>query len=108
MVYDAHEYFTELEEVITRPFVHKVWSKVESYCVPRIKHFYTISDGYAELFRKAYNKHFEVIRNVPVKRDLPIAQTSEKFIIYQGALNIGRGLEESLLAMKNIDGMNSM
>lgn len=103
LVYDAHEYFTELEEVITRPFVHKVWSRVEQFCIPRIKYCYTISQGYANLFKEAYTTEFEVIRNVPKRRELEANKTDKPFIIYQGALNVGRGLEESIMAMREID-----
>lgn len=103
IIYDSHEYFTELEEVITRPFVYKIWSIIERAIVPKLKHCYTISSGYAGLFKTAYDGNFEVIRNVPLKREIQYSKPPSPFIIYQGALNIGRGLEESILAMREID-----
>lgn len=103
-VFDSHEYFSELEEVVTRPFVHKVWQWVEGFVMKRFDAAYTISDGYAQLFRERYGATFQVIRNVPFRRALtPVSP--EPYVIYQGALNVGRGLEESIRAMKEIDGL---
>jgi hypothetical protein len=34
-IYDAHELFTEMKEVITRPRVKIVWMRVERYAVPQ-------------------------------------------------------------------------
>lgn len=107
--FDAHEYFSELEEVVTRPFVKAVWSRIEHFIVSRAKHAYTISSGYAKRFEAQYNTPFKVIRNIPRLGDEatiePAISTDEKIIIYQGALNIGRGLEESILAMQHLNGM---
>lgn len=100
-VYDAHEYFSELEEVVTRPFVHFVWQKVEAFIMRNYNAAYTISEGYSRLFKERYNAELSVVRNVPVLRNDPTAET-KPIVIYQGALNVGRGLEQSILAMKHI------
>jgi len=106
LTYDAHEYFSELEEVVNRPLVHFIWQKVESVAMRTANAYYTISEGYAGLFHSRYNQIFKVVRNVPRLSVEQIVQTSEKpFIIYQGALNVGRGLEESVLAMHHISGL---
>ena len=36
-IYDAHEYFTELKEVRTRPVVKSVWTSIERFAVPKIQ-----------------------------------------------------------------------
>src|SRR5262245_47943057 len=41
IVYDAHEYFTEVPEVIDRPAVKKVWEKVAAFTIPKVSHAYT-------------------------------------------------------------------
>jgi glycosyltransferase involved in cell wall biosynthesis len=106
LVYDAHEYFSELEEVVKRPFVHFVWQKVESIAMQTADAYYTISEGYASLFKKRYNTDFRVIRNVPeLKEEIGTPREAGTFIIYQGALNVGRGIEEAIMAMKSIDGL---
>ncbi len=105
-IFDSHEYFSELEEVITRPMVHRIWQWVEQFIMRRFDMGYTISVGYAKLFKTRYNANLEVVRNVPVLRKVAHREpSSPPYLIYQGALNIGRGLEESILAMKSIDGM---
>lgn len=102
LYFDAHEYFTEMEEVVARPFTKWVWKKVEDWCVPGVDKAYTISNGYATLFEKRFQKKFEIIRNIAVYKqrtlDLP-----RKFILYQGSVNHGRGLEELLEAMPKVD-----
>ncbi|NQV52942.1 MAG: glycosyltransferase [Flavobacteriales bacterium] len=105
-VFDSHEYFSELEEVVTRPLVHKVWQWVEQFIMKRFDVGFTISTGYASLFKGRYNADFAVVRNVPVKRPISQARAdANPYLIYQGALNVGRGLQTAILAMKNIDGL---
>ena len=105
LIYDAHEYFTEVPEVVRRPAVKKVWQWVEKTFVPKFDLMYTVSPGLAELFHQKYNKPVEVIMNSPVLSKENYIQTPKnpKFILYQGALNEGRGLEPLIDSMKNID-----
>jgi hypothetical protein len=83
-IYDAHEYFTEMKEVMTRPVVQKFWIFIERVCVPKYKNGYTVSEGLAMEFEKKYNSDFAVIRNLPVLKPLR-SSTKEPFIVYQGA-----------------------
>ncbi len=104
VIFDSHEYFTELPEVVNRPFTKKMWKLVQDTVVPKVCGAITVSQGVAELYRKEYNKDFLLIRNVPNKNSsefYPIRTVSKNPIVYyQGALNVGRGLEESIEAMK--------
>ncbi len=36
LVYDSHEYFTEVPELIHRPRVQKVWEAIESWIFPKL------------------------------------------------------------------------
>lgn len=119
-VYDAHEYFTQMEEVVSRPMIKKAWENLEKFILPKIKYAYTISEGYAELFEKKYQVKFETIRNVTVLDDstnktdgiieqdfaekfkIPLQKNEENYILYQGSVNVGRGLENLVEAMQNI------
>ena len=47
----------------------------------------------------------EVIRNVPLLAPLEEIEIKEKILIYQGAINKGRGLEKLIAAMQNIQGI---
>jgi glycosyltransferase involved in cell wall biosynthesis len=107
-VYDAHEYFTEVPEVLHRPFTKKLWEMLERFVVPRLKHCYTVSESIALLFQEKYNTSFHIIRNVPVLNSnsevlYEYIEEHERYIIYQGALNQGRGLEALIEAMQWVD-----
>ncbi len=103
-VYDAHEVFTEVPEVIRRLSIQKAWRRIEKYLLKRIKNFYTVSQSAADYFYSSYQVKFEVICNVPLKSQLDSSLSkNKKFILYQGALNEGRGLEAMIDAMQNIN-----
>lgn len=103
ITYDAHEYFSQLEEVMARPITKAIWKWVERQTVPNIKYQYTVSNGYKKLFEKEYPARFEIIRNATVLQELKPIKKEEKYILYQGAVNYGRGLEELIDAMAMID-----
>jgi glycosyltransferase involved in cell wall biosynthesis len=100
--YDAHEYFPEVIEVQDRKFVKKIWLKIEQFLVPKVDVVYTVSQSIADTFSKLYNRRVEVIRNLPLYYNIEEGAI-EYGILYQGALNEGRGLESLILAMKQID-----
>ena len=101
--YDAHEYFSQLKEVITRPHIYKMWHFVEKKFVPKFRHGYTVSKSIAGEFEKLYGVKYLTIRNVPlaVKQEQDIIV--EKAIIYQGAVNEARGFEYLIPAMVNVN-----
>ena len=102
-IYDAHEYFTELKEVRTRPAVKRIWMFIEKFAVPSFRLGYTVSQGLAEEFRKQYQRDYLVIRNLPVLiNDSPV-KMEQKFLLYQGAVNEGRGFEYLIPAMKAVN-----
>jgi len=101
-IYDAHEYFTEVPEVINRPMIKKLWTAIEASIIPKLKYCYTVSDSIANLFKQKYKTSFITIRNVPVLHDNESKKElnkNERYLIYQGALNHGRGLEQLIAAM---------
>jgi glycosyltransferase involved in cell wall biosynthesis len=103
-VYDAHEYFTQQKEILTRPKIYRFWRWIEKNGVPRFKKGYTVSSGIAFEFRKTYGVEYEVIRNVPLLVNLPPRDPNRgKTVLYQGAVNEARGLEYLVPAMKHID-----
>ena len=101
-IYDAHELFTGLKEVVSRPAVYKTWMRIERRSVPQFKLGYTVSDGIAEEFRKRYHVEYKTIRNLPVTRELNRQVPGEKYILYQGAVNEARAFEWVIPAMKDI------
>lgn len=103
-IHDAHEYFAEVPEVIHRPFVKHIWEWVARTFIPKMTTCYTVSYSLAEVLEKQYGKRFHVIRNVPwlTKSNLnPVLKGKRtSFILYQGALNKGRGLPQLIESMK--------
>lgn len=113
LVYDAHEYFTEVPEVVDRPRIKRIWERIAQLTIPRTKYAYTVCDSLAEIFEQRYGTTFEIIRNTPRKRqtvdDKRWTENDEQntkntpIILYQGALNEGRGVAEAIEAMQTID-----
>lgn len=107
LVYDSHEYFTEVPELIERPFVRKFWERLESYMLPRIKRAYTVSKSISEAYFKKYQLKMNVVRNFPILNTglslIKEKKSKEFLIVYQGVLNVDRGLEEAIDAMEFIE-----
>lgn len=102
-IYDAHELFTGLKEVMSRPSVLKWWTRIEKKTVPKFKWGYTVSESIAAVFKERYEVHYTTIRNMPVLEPLTTLQSNEKFILYQGAVNEARGFENLIPAMQWVD-----
>lgn len=111
LVYDSHEYFTEVPELINRPKIQRFWQRIEERIVPKLDKLYTVSPSIANKYEERYKKNFLVVRNVApawqaqkLKSKSELGIPEDKFIlIYQGAgINIDRGGEEAALAMKEL------
>ena len=104
LVYDAHEYFTEVPEVVGRPLVKKAWEALARSLIPRLRYAYTVGNALAEIFEKRYGPPFEVVRNLPRRQEATAhpAPGRPPVLLYQGHLNAGRGLETALGALKQI------
>jgi glycosyltransferase involved in cell wall biosynthesis len=103
-LYDAHELFTEMKEVITRPVVKKMWTRIERFAVPKFKLGYTVSESIADEFAKRYSVQYATIRNVPLLKEMNAVAAVEKNIIYAGAVNEARAFEQLIPAMKLVNG----
>jgi len=108
LIFDSHEYFTEVPELVERPSVKSFWKTIERLILPRLKHVLTVSESIASLYRKEYDVKVSVLRNVPelFESDYPIpslVKDNNKIIVYQGAVNRGRGIEPMVSAMRFID-----
>jgi glycosyltransferase involved in cell wall biosynthesis len=108
ILYDSHEYFTEVPELVDRPHVKRTWEFIEGRIVPRLRAGIAVSDSIAEVYRVKYGVEFRTIRNVPVSVDpgvfpeLHDTYPSAYKLIYQGALNRGRGIELMIEAMRYV------
>jgi hypothetical protein len=102
-VYDAHELFCEMKEIVTRPSIYKAWKKIEKFYAPKFKNGYTVNHLIAGEFKKMYNVDYDVIRSIAVKKNIIIPVKKETYILYQGAVNEGRSFETLIPAMKNVN-----
>ena len=108
LLYDSHEYFTEVPELMDRPVVKRIWQRIERAIVPKLKAGIAVSESIAAVYRATYGVAFRAIRNVPVSLspgvsgDLQDTYPSAYKLMYQGALNRGRGIELMIEAMRYI------
>ncbi|CAF3882786.1 unnamed protein product [Rotaria sp. Silwood1] len=106
-VYDAHEIFTEMKEVLENKPVHWFWTTVEKIFVPKYKLGYTVNTFIREEFCRRYKRNYEIVRNIPLKLNRPTNQQINPptipFIIYQGAVNEGRAFEQLIPAMQQVN-----
>jgi glycosyltransferase involved in cell wall biosynthesis len=94
---------------VNRPAVKRIWEGLEKQLVPKVNAAYTVCDSIARIYTEKYGIDFRVVRNVPDLQkfkhgNINTSETREKIIIYQGAVNIGRGLEQAILSMKYLQG----
>lgn len=112
LVYDSHEYFTEVPELVNRHLIKKIWTITERFLLPDIKHSMTVCQSISNIYKKKYGIEMHVVRNIPDKtnnnNEQVILPYKEHIIIYQGALNIGRGIELVVEAMQYIDNARFM
>ncbi|MFM8787818.1 MAG: glycosyltransferase, partial [Bacteroidota bacterium] len=112
----AHEWFTEVPELLNRPVTRKIWRfMIHLFLRGKIQCF-TVGPELATILTKTWGKPFEVLRNMP-NLSLPSTEKSHAeaiesvktlnsivpglegpYLLYQGALNMGRGLESLLEA----------
>ncbi|MFT5777373.1 MAG: glycosyltransferase involved in cell wall biosynthesis [Crocinitomicaceae bacterium] len=114
LVYDSHEYFTEVPELINRPKVQRVWLRIERRIFPKLTTVYTVNQSIADIYSEKYKKDIRVVRNIsPLWEGKKIQSKAElglpentPFIILQGAgINVERGAEEAVEAMKSVDAL---
>ena len=98
LIYDAHELFPELPELVNRKFVKSIWEKIEELILPHLTNTITVCKSISEYYKNKYNIQMAVVRNIPIhlnhNESKPIIHyPDKKIILYQGAINKGRGLE---------------
>lgn len=104
-VYDAHELFSEQPEVARRWWIKAVWNWVEKRYVPKAAAVYTVGGEIAAILSEKHGVRVETVRNLPWAKNTfekSKAGNEKPIVLYQGALNEGRGLEELILAAKEL------
>jgi glycosyltransferase involved in cell wall biosynthesis len=108
LVHDCHEYFRGMPELNGRKVVTRAWKAIEDHVFPKLKSVYAVNGSIASIYQKEYRNNIHVIRNVPVTKTGVVPKKKSELgipgehrvILYQGAVNVDRGLEEAIMAMK--------
>jgi len=113
LYYDSHEYFTGVPELVSRPKIQKTWRFIERIALPNTDKMYTVNRSIADLYLKEYNRNdIQIVRNIS---DIKVVDKSKSkselglpldkgIVIIQGAgINIDRGAEEAIEAIKLVD-----
>ncbi len=111
LVFDAHEYYSELPEVVSRPLIKRFWAGLEAWLSPKVAHNYTVSQSIARELEQRYGQPYAFIPNYPRLADSQLRSapgtdhtpSQPPFVLYQGALNQGRGLEAAIQAFSGLD-----
>ena len=115
LVYDSHEYYTEVPELQGNPTKKKIWLGVEQFIFPKLKKVFTVNASIAQIYEEKYKVKLNVLRNVPRKSHLQLDSKAtlrkqlnlppdKKIIIMQGSgINVSRGGEEAVEAMQFVE-----
>jgi glycosyltransferase involved in cell wall biosynthesis len=109
LIVDCHELFTEVPELIGRKRVRALWKWIERSMIPSAALSFTVCQSIADYYNSRYKLNMSVLRNVPeriqdaAKISLPEPFAGKKTVVYQGVVNIGRGLEKAIKAMQYIE-----
>ena len=112
LVYDSHEYFTEVPELQGNPVKKKIWELAEGFVFPHLKYVFTVNQSIADVYSQKYQKEVRILRNVPSHAmlnfssqfQLPDFLNNKPYAILQGAgINVDRGAEELVEAMQYVN-----
>ncbi len=97
VIYDTHEYFTGMAELAGRPLERWVWRTLERLLFHRPKAVVTVNESVARRYEAEYGRSLHVLYNYPLRADrrrsTPPTLSPPIRLLYQGALQVGRGLE---------------
>lgn len=113
LVYDSHEFYTEVPELVHRPWVRRVWLAIERAIFPKLRSVITVNASIAKAYTERYGVQVQVVRNIPMRTPMggkvdraALGLPADRFIlVLQGAgINVQRGAEEAVLAMRELEG----
>ena len=108
LVFDSHELFSEIPELVNKQQVKNVWLYLEKTIIPKLKNVITVSDSIKNHYHNLYGISPIVVRNIPKikkisQKNFEIDAKGKKVILYQGSVNIGRGIELMIDTMALLD-----
>ncbi len=108
LVFDSHELFSEIPELVTKPRIKNFWLYLEKKLIPKLKNVITVSNSIKNHYLNLYGVSATVVRNIPKiqkidPKEFDVNTDEKKIILYQGAVNIGRGIELMIDTMPLLD-----
>lgn len=108
LIFDSHELFSEIPELKHRKLIKQFWLTIERWILPRLTKVITVSDAIKKHYKNLYGIEAVVIRNLPLEKSVhqqsfPFPTENKNIILYQGAVNIGRGIELMIETIKLLD-----
>lgn len=108
LIFDSHELFSEIPELKHRKLIKQFWLTIERWILPKLTKVITVSDAIKKHYKNLYGIEAVVIRNLPLvksvhQQSFPFPTENKNIILYQGAVNIGRGIELMLETIKLLD-----
>ncbi len=125
LVMDSHEIFPEVPELIGRHRVKRVWQCVERSLMPRCDANITVNQSVADYYKHLLGIDMVVVRNMggltpgpspvgeggidpmhstPLSRGRGAVGEAEALLLYQGAVNLGRGIDWAIDALEYLPG----
>ena len=117
LVMDAHELFPEVPEIQHKPLVRWVWRTIERCLMPQCDAMLTVCQSLADYYKEKYGVEMTVVRNISLtpksltpQPPLPEGEgrTGEATLLYQGCVNLGRGVDWAIDALEWLPGCRLM
>ena len=114
LIYDSHEYFTGVPELVNRTMIRNIWKRMERKMIPKVDVMFTVNESIAGLYREELGVEASVLRNVPeyfenktydkinLRQELGLPLNKAIYILQGSGINIQRGAEEMVEAMQYI------
>lgn len=112
LIYDTHEYYTEVPELVSRPHIQTIWKALENYFFPKLTDILTVNVSIAKLYSDKFNKTVHVSRNIPptfiperlkTRKELDLPENKHIVILQGTGINVHRGAEEAVEAMEFVN-----
>lgn len=96
VIFDSHEYFTEVPELSKKRLKKWIWSCLGRWAITDQTTCITVNASLSQILEEKYGQPFSVLRNIPSiseKEHKINLNQDQKIILYLGAVNVGRGIE---------------
>ncbi len=102
LIYDSHEFFTELPELQGKPIKKCIWNLIGKLFIPKADYCISVGQKLSNVLSQKYRSEFIPIYNFPKFRNIDISKSisKRKVVLYQGKVNVKRGLEEMIQALE--------